>query len=615
MNTRARLLIAEDSAIQATMLKRDLEAAGYQVQYCENGALALAAARENPPDLVLSDVMMPEMDGFTLCRSVRDDSQLTKVPVLLLTTMASPEDIMHGLAAGAAGYVLKPYERDDLLLRIHETLERGPRPDPNGLPSVDFHYAGQEFHIRSDLYGMLHLLVVTYENAIRQNRSLLESEQHLRVAQRDLSENMQRLATSETNFRSIVSLVPDVIYRIDSDGAFVFLNDAVRKLGYDPAQLIGKHFSSILADGEFERVSRDQVLRDFHGEVPPKLFDERRTGERQTLGLEVSLKLFPTGGSVPGMVTPTSFEVNSSGMYLKENESEVTRFLGTVGVIRDITQHKQYQEEIENLNRSLERRVEERTRELHTLNTQLERTMQQLLDAEEHLIQSEKMTAVGTMVGGVAHEINNPLMGALNYVQYSKDKVQDEKIQGLLSKAESAIGRATKVTGSMLRFIRREDADSLTTVDLHDSAEGVKALMEHQLSNAGVQLRIDLPDDLPKVTTARTSLDQILVNLIANASDAMAESDQKHIVLSAHADQEQVYVHVTDSGPGIPEEAQRQIFDAFFTTKAPGKGTGLGLAISQRLAQGFQGNLGLAESRPGQTRFTLTLPKESKSHG
>jgi signal transduction histidine kinase/HPt (histidine-containing phosphotransfer) domain-containing protein len=188
------ILIAEDSATQALSLQHLLEQQGYRAIVCENGRLALAAANRRRPTLVISDVVMPEMDGYALCRAFKSNPDLKEVPFLLVTTLNDPGDVLRGLEAGADSFILKPYDDPFLLNRVNFVLlhRRLRQTDRAGM-GVEISFKGKSHFITSDRLQILNLLLSTYEAAIQRNGELRRSEEELREANNALSAANARL--------------------------------------------------------------------------------------------------------------------------------------------------------------------------------------------------------------------------------------------------------------------------------------------------------------------------------------------------------------------------------------------------------------------------------------
>jgi len=188
------VLIAEDSRIQARMLERRLTEAGHRVRWGENGALALAMARERRPDIIVSDIEMPEMTGYEFCKAVKTDPDLRTVPFILLSTLSDPIDIIRGLDAGADNYVTKPYEADYLLARMGALLATPlAAADDTGDAMLEVTLAGQKFRVRAGRQQVLNLLVSTFENAVSKNQELIVANQELSVARDGLQKSNEEL--------------------------------------------------------------------------------------------------------------------------------------------------------------------------------------------------------------------------------------------------------------------------------------------------------------------------------------------------------------------------------------------------------------------------------------
>jgi len=167
-----RLLIVEDSATQAELLERLLVQHGYQVAVARNGRDGLNKTRELLPDLVLSDIMMPEMTGFELCREIKADQRLDGIPVILLTSLDDPKDVIKGLECKADNFITKPYHEDRLLMRIEQMLagrEMKREEGDRGLIT----FAGEKYYIDADRQQIISLLLSIYETAVQKNSELL----------------------------------------------------------------------------------------------------------------------------------------------------------------------------------------------------------------------------------------------------------------------------------------------------------------------------------------------------------------------------------------------------------------------------------------------------------
>ena len=186
------ILIVEDSSIQAEMLRRLLADAGYQVEIAHDGVQGLAMARAKRPDLVISDVTMPIMDGFELCQRIREDHGLDDLPVILLTAMGSTRDVVHGLNVGADNYVTKPYDTSLLLERVRGALGRPSTVSRQEKLSTRAVIDGEEILVRAGPQQMLDLLLSTYSNALSQNKVLQSTQDELAQLNSQLESEVER---------------------------------------------------------------------------------------------------------------------------------------------------------------------------------------------------------------------------------------------------------------------------------------------------------------------------------------------------------------------------------------------------------------------------------------
>ena len=198
------VVIAEDSRIQARMLIRRLEEAGHTVRWGETGALALALAKERRPDIIVSDIEMPEMTGYEFCKAAKSDPGLKTVPFILLSTLSDPIDIIRGLDAGADNYVTKPYEPDYLLGRMNSLLASPlESADDGSAAMLEVTIQGQKFRVKAGRQQVLNLLVSTFENAVTKNQELVVANQELSVARDGLQKSNEELSTLNTEISRI----------------------------------------------------------------------------------------------------------------------------------------------------------------------------------------------------------------------------------------------------------------------------------------------------------------------------------------------------------------------------------------------------------------------------
>ncbi|MBC8508915.1 MAG: GAF domain-containing protein [Chloroflexi bacterium] len=260
------VLIAEDSPTQAAHLEFMLVEQGYQVKITVNGQDALDTARQSKPDLIISDIMMPVMNGYELCFAIKQDDALKDIPVILVTTLSDPVDIVRGLKAGADYYLTKPFNEQILLARIQFALaqnnhkEHGPVQD-----GLEINLAGEHHLIYSNRQQMLGLLLSTYENAVQQNLELNETQIELQQINEQLdkkvAERTQKLQASQQRYRSLFVGVPTGLYRTTPDGQILDVNPAlVDMLGYlNSEALLGVSAYDLFVDPQTRSQQKDLI--------------------------------------------------------------------------------------------------------------------------------------------------------------------------------------------------------------------------------------------------------------------------------------------------------------------------------------------------------------------
>ena len=232
-----------------------------------------------------------------------------------------------------------------------------------------------------------------------------------------------------------------------------------------------------------------------------------------------------------------------------------------------------------------------------------------LKSAQLALVQSEKMAAVGTLSAGLAHEVKNPLSAVLGYAQLSMRKLdQPDVIKQHLETIESETRRCNEIIGNLMQFSRQEKGE-FEDLEINEVVEKSVGIVDHQLGLNNVQVAIELAPDIPRIIGNANQLQQVLMNLAINAQQAM-QPDGGTVDIATYFDDENVYISVSDTGPGISQEVAEKIFEPFFTTKTAGEGTGLGLSVTYGIIRDHHGDIRVEESDGGGARFVIQLPLE-----
>lgn len=233
--------------------------------------------------------------------------------------------------------------------------------------------------------------------------------------------------------------------------------------------------------------------------------------------------------------------------------------------------------------------------------------LDELSTTQTKIIHMEKLSTLGSLVGGIVHEINNPLMGISNYISYAQKYSVDDKVESALKKAQVQIERLGRITKSLLMFARDSKVNEHAKCDVHSVISRVVGFsnLSGQASNVTVDQVLAPTDCCAKVD--EDSLEQILLNLLINARDALQDTAEPVISISTEVNNGKVRVLIADNGPGIAEEVQYQVFDPFFTTKPMGKGTGMGLSVCVKLLEAVNGSIYYRKSVMGGAEFVIEL--------
>lgn len=371
------------------------------------------------------------------------------------------------------------------------------------------------------------------------------------------------LETERNLLWTLIDNLPDRIYAKDLQGRKTLSNTADWQASgvKDPQDVIGKLDSDL---------------------YPPELAAQFTADDQAVMNSGIPI----INREVPGLDAHGSpVWILSTKVTLRDSQGKT---LGMVGIGRDITERKQVEDEVRQLNAELEERIEARTRELR--------------ETQEQLVRQEKLAVLGQLAGGVGHELRNPLSVINNAIYFLRlaQPEADEKVKEYLGIIETETHIADKIISDLLDFSRIKSVD----VEPVTVAELVKRVLERFPAREGVSVTLKIPESLPTVYADPRQMTQILGNLVVNACQAMTTGGK--LIISATKKSKEIAIAVKDTGMGIPPENMKKLFEPLFTTKA--KGIGLGLAVSRKLVEANSGRIEV-QSKPGKgSTFTIFLP-------
>ena len=250
--------------------------------------------------------------------------------------------------------------------------------------------------------------------------------------------------------------------------------------------------------------------------------------------------------------------------------------------------------------------------DLRETTQEMERREHELRDKQEQLVQAGKLATLGELTTGVAHELNNPLNNIGLYVgnvidQIRLGEIETEHVVSDLEKAMEQIRKATEII-SHLRTFGRAAPLSIEQVDVDDVIERSLLLVHEQLRLRGIEVELELCPDELLVLANPIQLEQVFINLLTNARDALEDSRRKVIRIASAREDQLIRIAFSDTGPGIPQDIQQRIFDPFFTTKEVGAGTGLGLSITYSILKEYGGDITVSSKKGKGATFQIELP-------
>jgi two-component system NtrC family sensor kinase len=555
---REKVLVMDDRDDSLEfMTEYILKPSGYRYIIAKDGEGGLQRALTEKPDLIIMDQRMPKMNGLEVLAALNKTQ--AGIPVILMTFHGSEETAVQAFRLGAKDYIVKPFDAEEMIQAIDRAL--------------------QERRLRGERDTLTEQLMNT-------NRQL-----ERRVKELGVLYNVGKSVTALLDPEKVLNrIVEAAVYVTNAEeGALFLIDEESGELYLRAARNLGEHFAR-----GFRIKVEDSIAGGVVKTGEPFLSTAEDLSLKVKTGYMVKSLLYvplKVGEQVIGVM---SVDNKASNRPFSENDVYLLSALADYAGIAIV--NAQLYGEVKAFNEELEQKVEERTRELK--------------EAQAQLIQSEKLASIGQLAAGVAHEINNPLGVMLGFSQVILKKLpEDDPLRKPLVSIEREGLRCKKIIQGLLDFSRRS-TPALQPMNLNDAVEAACAFIEHQITLDNIRVIKGLATKLPPIKADGNQLQQVFVNLIINAYQAMSQGGELRITTRAVGDQVQAIF--ADTGAGIPAEVLKHIFDPFFTTKEVGKGTGLGLSVSYGIIESHGGKIEVESQVGVGTTFVVTIPADHK---
>lgn len=564
-----RILIVEDSPTQAEALRIVLTEEGFGVVVARSGEEALdilKEARKDAFDSIVSDVYMPGMSGYELCKTIKSNPDLREVPFVLLTARKEPTEIISGLECGADGFLTKPVEPAYIAGRLHSLIHnRVLRQTGKFRLGVELSFLGRTFNITAEKEQILNLLITTFEDIHLTNAELQRKKDELLEAKAKVEDYARRIEVALDVSQDQLRVRNQAINALD---VAVVLTDATH-----PERPVED------ANPAYERIT-GCGLRAALGR-PLGLMEGPETD--RTVSAELRMAI---AKCVPAAATLLCYRKDGKAFWNDMLISPVNDGHGKIShlvvLMRDVSER-----------RSLERQF----------------------------AQAQKMEAVGQLTGGIAHDFNNLLTVILGNLDLLQEEVQQApRLREMIELAVRATLRGADLTRQLLAFSRRQTLEA-EVIRLEELVNGTVQLLRRTLGER-IEVATRFADDLWPAFADPAQVESALANLAINARDAMPKGGRLTIeaanqTLSAeYAAQnsevlpgDYVMLAVTDTGTGIAPDIIDKVIEPFFTTKEDGKGSGLGLSMVYGFAKQSGGHFKIYSEVGHGTTMRLYLPR------
>jgi len=630
------ILIVDDSREMLTYMEIVLKSARANIISANSGAKALTLIKNKELALAIVDVQMPEMNGYTLALKINENRIGAIVPIIFLTAVYQDQvEILKGYESGAVDYIFKPVNRGILLSKINVFLE---------------------------LYN--------------QRINLPEDLSLLKKFEDNLSKSNAELADSQVKFKSFIEHAPDGVFIMNKAGQYLEMNEAVCSItGYRREELVKMTLHELITETSQEKwtsflmkffntgtANAELTFKHKNGKIRWCTVDGVRLSDEQYLCFSKDitqnkmaadalmkseekyrtlLNASPEGiiiVDLKGIIT----DVSEIGIELYGSDSQnelvgkhILRFLpaGLKAKFREIY-NKTLEEglvqsvELKLLNKNKVAFISEiSTTLIQGKNAESIAFMIVIHDIthrkklERQMIHNDRMTTLGEMATGIAHEINQPLntlsilFDNMLFAASKEDSLPKSYLEKKTQKIYDNIFRIKTIIDHVRVFSRSQEDAIFSSFELNESIKNAVSMISEQFRHKLIELEVSVKDSLPLSYGNTYQFEQVILNLLINSKDAIEELEtklgktiEKKIEISAYQNCKQIIVEVKDNGIGIKPEELEKIMLPFYTTKEAGKGTGLGLSITFGIIKEMKGEISFQSEPNKGTKVTIKLP-------
>ena len=586
------VFVVDDEPGIIRLCERLLERAGFQVFAYTDPQVMLLALQQRHADLLLADIRMPGLDGFQVINLARQ--QYPDLAVVIMTGFGTVETAIEALREGADGLILKPFAGAELTSSVTRALQQS-----------------------------LHKQDVLRLQALRPLFDVTEA------------------LFSETNPRRLRTLILEAVsghlkcrhaefYRLKETGSDRKTAAGERKSpagsgrgresSVGAAASLGPLVEQLIAQANRNAEPGEQGRK---GKTPmraPMLFGDQNMAAGPERSLTTEEQTLATEERTLEQLL-ASFRIRSlmcAPVMLKAGGRGATAGSQNLLVAARAENEPPFRESDLEMFAILARQAAV-AQENARLQAELREYIHQLEASQRALIQAEKMATAGRLTASIAHEINNPLQAVQNCVHLAgRMELAVQERQNYLNLAQSELERLMQTVQRMLDFYRPAALDR-KPIDINVLIEKVLSLMGKQLKDHRIQVHLKMAAHLPYVFAVGDQIQQVLLNLILNAMEAMSKNERSELFIESRTNLvgespgAQVEIYIQDSGPGVPANERKHIFEPFVSTKA--QGTGLGLAVSYGIITAHGGSLELVDYDPPATNDLLTMRKGTGATG